>query len=285
MTAWNKVYGTVTEEGKRFAGLLEKPEQVQARVLKRIMYNNRHTEFGRRYQFSTIESVGQYQAGVPRHRYEDLADDIGRMVNGEHGVLCAEQVIAFEQTGGSSAGPKMIPYTAAALEAFRLALYPWLYDLLGHRPGIMNGTAYWSISPALRRAGCTATGIQIGLANDAEYFGVRLAAEIGKLLAVPPAVGTMHEYAGWQYLTLRYLLAAEDLTLISVWSPTFLLDLIDALHEQYEQLADDIARGAISIHLEEDARQMHPLLQKRAPGRAAEVLAACRGATVATGRL
>ncbi len=285
MTAWDKVSGAVVEEGDRFFRLLDKPGQVQARVLKRIVHNNRHTEFGRRHHFSSIESVEQYQHGVPLQHYEDQAVDIDRMASGEHRILCAEPVIAFEQTGGSSSGPKLIPYTATALNAFQQALYPWLYDLLSHRPGIRQGAAYWSISPALRRPATTAAGIRIGLANDAEYFGASLAAEIGKLLAVPPVVGSMRDYASWQYLTLRYLLAAENLTLISVWSPTFLLDLIAALQLQYEQLANDISRGVISIHLDEDAKNRHPLLLQRAPQRAAEVVAACGGSSVDSARL
>jgi len=285
MTAWDKVYGAVVEEGDRFFRLLENPDQAQARILKQIVHNNRHSEFGRRHGFSAIQSVGQYQDGVPLQRFEDQLVDIERMANGEHGIRCAEPVIAFEQTGGSSSGPKLIPYTAAALNAFQQALYPWLYDLLSHRPGIRQGAAYWSISPALRKPTSTAAGIRIGLANDAEYFGASLAAEIGKLLAVPPVVGSMRDHAGWQYLTLRYLLAAENLTLISVWSPTFLLDLIAALQQHYEQLADDISRGVISIRLDADAKTRHPLLLQRAPQRATDLVAACRGATVDTGRL
>ncbi len=286
MTAWDRVYGAVAEEGEQFFRLLDRPGPRQARVLKQILHNNRHTEFGRRYRFDAVQSVEQYQATVPLQRYEDQALDIDRMANGEQAILCADPVIAFERTGGSSGGPKLVPYTAAALNAFRRALYPWLYDLLRHRPGIMQGAAYWSISPALRRPAATAAGIRIGLANDAEYFGTRLATDIGKTLAVPPLVGAVQDYAGWQYLTLRYLLAAEDLALISVWSPTFLLDLIDALHQHHERLAEDIAAGTVRIDLDADERNAIPRLPlQAAPKRAAELLAACRGSTVDTGRL
>jgi hypothetical protein len=95
----------------------------------------------------------------------------------------------------------------------------------------------------------------------------------------------VQDHARWQYLTLRYLLAAENLSLISVWSPTFLLDLIAALQLQYEQLADDIGRGAISIELTGDGRGEHRLLLEPAPQRAAQVVAACRGSAVDTARL
>jgi hypothetical protein len=285
MTAWQSVHRAVSEEGKGFFRRLDRPDQAQARVLRQILRSNRHSEFGRRYHFDAITSVDQYQASVPRQQYEQQAPDIARMAEGEHGILCAEAVTVFEQTGGSSSGRKLIPYTEAALHAFQQALYPWLYDLLSHRPGIGQGVAYWSISPAMRQPGTTAAGIRIGLANDAEYFGARLAADIGKLLAVPPSVGTVQDHACWQYLTLRYLLAAENLSLISVWSPTFLLDLIAALQLHCEQLADDISRGDISIDLTAGGKDQHPLLLQAAPHRAAQVAAACRGSAVDTTRL
>ena len=285
MSAWQSVHGAVINEGEGFFRRLDKPDRVQARALRQILHSNRHSEFGRRYHFNRITSVDQYQASVPRQRYEQQALDIARMAKGEHGILCTEAVTVFEQTGGSRTGRKLIPYTDAALRSFQQALYPWLYDLLRHRPGIKQGVAYWSISPALRQPGTTAAGIRIGLANDAEYFGARLAADIGKLLAVSPAVGTVRDHARWQYLTLRYLMAAENLSLISVWSPTFLLDLIAALQLQYEQLADDISRGDISIDLTGGQQDEHPLLLQAAPQRAAEVVAACRGSSVDTARL
>ena len=153
----------------------------------------------------------------------------------------------FEETSGSTSAPRLVPYTRAGLAAFQRALHPWLDSLLQARPGIARGRAYWSISPAAREPRVTSGGIPLGMANDAMYFGTALAGALTGLLAVPPDVGHVERIDAWQYLTLRHLLDADDLTLVSVWSPTFFLELLRALRKHREQLCADIAAGVASM--------------------------------------
>jgi hypothetical protein len=195
---------------------------------------------------------------VPVVRYDDLRESIGRMERGEPNVLVAETPIAFEETGGSAAGPKLIPYTAGLLEAFRRALLPWLDDLANAYPSISIGRAYWSISPTGRSARKTAGGLPIGLWNDAAYFGEALAPLVLETLAVPPEVGAIEDLGRWREATCRYLDACEDLALISVWSPTFLFDFLDNL------AAKPIA--VVSCWDQASSRPYAGLLRKRLPG-------------------
>jgi hypothetical protein len=50
----------------------------------------------------------------------------------------------------------------------------------------------------------------------------------------------------FRYCTLLSLLAADDLALISVWSPTFLTALLARLEEWQERLCHDLRRGSMS---------------------------------------
>ncbi|MGH9659769.1 MAG: hypothetical protein ACRD96_14565, partial [Bryobacteraceae bacterium] len=72
----------------------------------------------------------------------------------------------------------------------------------------------------------TPEGVPIGLENDAAYFGESLAEAIAGVLAVPPSVAAATAIDAWRAATLACLRQAADLTLISVWSPTFLLELV-----------------------------------------------------------
>ena len=65
--------------------------------------------------------------------------------------------------------------------------------------------------------------------SDASYFGAELATAIAATLSVPPAVGRVRDIEMWRRLTACYLLADANLRLISVWSPTFLLALLEFL--------------------------------------------------------
>lgn len=162
---------------------------------------------------------------MPVVRYEGIAEDIARIAAGETGVLVPGRPRAFEETGGSTAGPKLIPYTEGLLEAFRGALLVWLDDIASAHPAIASGSAYWAISPAARAASTTVGGIPVGLGGDAAYFGAELAPQVLETLAVPPEVGEIRDHERWRAKTCRHLAACRDLALVSVWSPTFLLGL------------------------------------------------------------
>ena len=164
---------------------------------------------------------------VPVVRYEDLAGPIARMAAGEPDVLVSGAVVAFEETGGSTAGPKLIAYNEALLQAFRRALLAWLDDLASTHPAVAAGSAYWSISPAARLPRTTAGGIPVGLGGDAAYFGADLAPLVLETLAVPPETGADGDIGRWRTATCEHLAACRDLALISVWSPTFLLGLAE----------------------------------------------------------
>jgi hypothetical protein len=80
-------------------------------------------------------------------------------------------------------------------------------------------------------------GIPIGLQSDAAYLGAELADDFMGLLAVPPELGRIADVSQWRLETLAALVARRDLAFVSVWSPTFFLDLVDAI----EPMADAVA--------------------------------------------
>ena len=222
-------------------------ELLQKKLLKEIINKNKNTIFGQKYKFDRIKDYRDFCELVPVCSYEDLAPYIQQIIEGKTGVLSAEAIVAWEMTGGSTKGAKLIPYTNSGLLAFQRSLFPWLADLLQKRSRITNGSTYWSISPVTRQASQTKGGIPIGLANDAVYFGEDLKEEIIKLLAVPPEIALIKNIDEWRYLTTLFLLAAEDLSLISVWSPTFLLQLVKEIIAQKELLVADINNGKYNL--------------------------------------
>jgi len=158
-------------------------------------------------------------------------------------VLVSDPVVAFEETGGSSGGSKLVPYTDAALDGFRRALMPWLDDLYTRFPSLDDGSAYWSISPACREPRLTGAGVPIGLPGDAAYFGADLAGALIATLCVPPGAGALRDVDAWRHFTACHLLADASLALISVWSPSFLLMLLRHAQADVDRISNCIARG------------------------------------------
>ena len=278
--SWSNIHKYVNGQAAGFSHMLRQVEEIQKSYLKDLLDFNKNTEFGIVHKFSWIRSIDDFQKEIPVQTYSDVKNDIQRMMREEDNILCSEPVMSFERTGGSGGGNKFIPYTYLSIKSFQSALYPWLDDLLTKRPGITRGSLYWSISPSIKDELYASKKKSEKLTNDAHYFGSILAKEFLKLIVTPESISNLYDYKAWQYFTLRYLLAADDLTFISVWSPTFLIDLMEYLHENYEQLSSDINRGEISINNNEYNKDEHSLLLEPNPLRASVVLQACSGGDI-----
>jgi hypothetical protein len=240
MSGWAAITGAARAERARLDHAGRDLPRSQAALLRKILADNAGSAFGRNHRFDDIDTVERFRAQVPVRDYEGLRPFIERVAAGQAGVLTSAPVIAFEETGGSTSGRKLVPYTQASLAAFRAAVLPWLADLADERPGTFAGRAYVALSPVARDASATAGGIPIGLPSEGAYLGADLAYAFAAVLAVPVEVAKLHDVDHWRFLTLRHLLAAADLTFISVWSPTFLIGLVEALPALAEPLLRSI---------------------------------------------
>lgn len=240
MSGWHSLLDAATAPARELAAALADPAACQQRLLQTILAANAQTHFGRRHGFARIRTIEDYRKAVPVRSYADHAAWIDRMAAGESDLLTAADVIAFEETSGSDAQAKLIALTAPGLAAYRAAILPWLHDLATRRPGITGGRSYVAISPATRQMKATTGGLSVGLMSDAAYLGDDLAAAFASLLAVPPEVARMEKFDEWQVRTLAHLVAADDLTFVSVWSPTFFLELIAALPRHADVVASRI---------------------------------------------
>jgi hypothetical protein len=121
----------------------------------------------------------------------------------------------------------------------------WIGNLFWEIPHIRSGLAYWSISPAGQELPPTPSGIRVGFDDDTAYLGFveRWMAE--RVLAVPNSVAKKLDIDRFRYLTLLYLLRTEDLSLISIWSPTYLSALLDQLPTLGDSLLRDIHDGTL----------------------------------------
>ena len=218
----------------------------QEHLLLRLLARNAETEYGRRYGFAGIRSLPEYQERVPLTTYDDYQDAVERIGAGERAVLTADPVRLLEPTSGSTAATKLIPYTAALKAEFQRGIAPWIVDLYRREPRLLAGRAYWSVTPVARRGERTPGGIPVGFEEDAEYFGALQRALIQSVMAVPGLVRLIDDVDTFRYVTLLFLLRSRDLALISVWSPTFLLLLVERLPAWWPQLAADLAAGALS---------------------------------------
>lgn len=215
-------------------------EATQAAVLREILDANAGSEFGRLHGFAAIRSAAQFQRRVPLADHEEFREKIERIGAGERGVLTGEPVILLEPTSGSSAAVKLIPYTSSLRAQFQRGIDAWLGDLLRAYPAVRRGRAYWSISPALGIERKSSGGVPVGFDDDTAYLGTVERLAIKRLLAVPPELAKTKDLEQFRYQTLCHLLAAQDLALISIWSPTFLTALLSVLERRSADVCRDL---------------------------------------------
>jgi len=215
-----------SREHARFGAALHRVEETQRQYLLNLLQRNAPTQFGEAYQFSRITSVAEYQQRVPLNPYEAYAPYIEAIARGEDTVLTADSVRLFQPTSGSTSGTKLIPWTRAAAKEFRRGIDPWLASLYRRQPALLEGTAYWSISPPITPLRIHGR-LRVGFDQDAEYLGF-LGQKLFPLVnSVPADVAHCGDVTEFRTRTLLALLADEDLCLVSVWSPTFLTTILE----------------------------------------------------------
>lgn len=227
---------------KRFAAVTSVRE-VQEERLKEILSKNKETAYGVKYGFGDIDSIKAYQESVPLSDYETYRPLIEQLSQKEESLLTMEKIITFEPTSGSTKAAKLIPYTQSLKDEFQKGIKPWIYDLYTSYPEIRWGKSYWSITPATGGKKYTKSGIPVGFEEDSDYFGRLEKYLMDRVFARPRDIGKETDMERFYFRTVAELLRTRELTLISVWNPTYLLLLLDYLDEHKERLLDEINRS------------------------------------------
>lgn len=275
-TAW---LAASAREALAFRRATSQVAVAQGQLLQTMIRANRQTEFGERWRFDTIASPRAFQERVPLTTYDDYAAAIERLGAGELNLLTRERVERLTPTSGTTSGAKLIPYTASLRRQFQRGVAAWMFDLLRGRPALRRGRAYWSISPAMGPPRQSSGGIPVGFAEDAAYLGMVERFVLERLLVTPGAVAAIPDIEAFRYCTLWSLLRAADLTLISVWSPTFLTALLLPFERWLDRLCADIRAGTLTPPTPLPNGVAGPLLERVQPDcRRADQLASIRRA-------
>lgn len=239
---------SLVPEARHFRRALRDPAATQRALLLRRLADNARSSYGRAHGFARIGSVADFQRRVPVVRYDALAPYIARIAAGEDNVLSAAPVRLMERSGGSTGtATKLIPYTESLLADFARATNPWLADLYRRFPKMVGRPAYWSLSPVAQGDKQTAGGVKIGIEDDTAYFGPVRRFVIARSLAVPGAVARAPDFGTWRLETLVHLVGCERLGFISVWSPTFLVVLMEALVAAPDAVLGRLPKGRARV--------------------------------------
>ena len=101
----------------RITAMMQQPGAVQQNVFHQLIRAGRRTEWGKKYDYKSIQTVCDFQQRVPVSSYEDLFPYIKRVMNGESKVLWPSPVRWFAKSSGTTnARSKFIPVTTESLD-------------------------------------------------------------------------------------------------------------------------------------------------------------------------
>ena len=249
------------------------PMRVNTELLMRILNENKDTEYGKKYGFSDIHSIKEYQEKVPVTRYDDYAPFITRMVKkGEQNILCASPITHYNKSSGTMGVPKYIPMSEESMQQYNM------YNGSGPLGVLSNACGTdWVNGRTIRLAESTAEEVYLPCGASYGALSQKMTRQYRDKLkymytspdeALFPKPGT-----DTKYLHARYALTDENATSFLTAFYSYLIELLRYIENNWEMLVKDIEEGTIdeSVLLPEDVRnkllgEIEPM-----PERAAEL--------------
>lgn len=153
--------------------------------------------------------------------------------------------IQFVPSSGSTQKIKWIPYTQNFKKELWRATAPWIYDLYKRYPEIKRGTHFWSLSwlpEDMRKDYQT---------NDLDFFVGLEKVFLSNVMTMPASVAYAETLENSMREALVSLLT-KKVTLISVWSPTFLLELLNYLMHNKNIFIKHVNENSKKFFIESD---------------------------------
>lgn len=118
MTIFNSVFTWFMKKRIHQIELFMKyPNEVQEEWFEQLISMAESTEWGRKYQYKSIENLTQFKERVPIQNYDTLKPYIERMLKGEKNVLWPSEIRWFAKSSGTTNDrSKFIPVSEEALE-------------------------------------------------------------------------------------------------------------------------------------------------------------------------
>ena len=219
-----------------------KIRETQVKILLEILKTNKNTEYLKTFETGSQilnaenekELIEKFQNKIPIVNYEDIKEFVEKEKSGENNVLLSDKIKLFELTSGSTSDVKYIPYTEKFLKSYMNGVFSWIYNLYQNNKRLFLGSSYWSVSPILKREAVTSGGIRVGIEDDTSYFDKVSAFFLNKLFTVPKEIKNIQNMEDFLLITAVFLLLSENLAMISVWSPSFLMILLDFIEKNHK---------------------------------------------------
>ncbi|TRY64752.1 hypothetical protein DNTS_017802 [Danionella cerebrum] len=261
--------------GKRQRYKMEKGTQdihrVQEETLLQRLRKNSDTDYGKRYQFSSIKDTKSFREQHPITNYVHYEKFVERVAKGEQKVLISEKPLILAMTSGTSGSSRMLLSTKDTNKDFFLQGVTVCVDAMRQAfPATesLQKTLKFFYSPLFRQS---EAGIPIGPNSSTPASSKHML----HLYTTPAPVYQVLNERDALYLHLLFGLKDKNLGILESNFCSTIFYALRALEEHWKDLVMDVEVGMISsaLSLDADVRSALEKRMKPDPERAAELTA------------
>ncbi|MDD5679884.1 MAG: GH3 auxin-responsive promoter family protein [Candidatus Omnitrophica bacterium] len=244
---------TLAPKARIFERSTENPVKTQKKVLFEYLSRNRNTEYGKKYGFSGIRTISDYQKLVPMSDCDILHPYLTRMTKGEPNILTYDKPVFFGVTSGTTAKPKLIPVTKYSKSRKMEVMNLWGYYAWRDHPKALAGKILAVISSEIE--GFTESKLPYGAESGHAYKNLMYVFK--NFYALPYQVFDIMDYEARYYCILRIAME-QNITSLDTLNPSTLIILCEKIKGWKEKIIEDIEKGALNknINLPENIRKI-----------------------------
>lgn len=215
------------------------PGETQKKLLRRILSENRATEYGRVHGFDAISSYEEFARSVPVVSYEALRPYIDEQMRTGEPALTAVAPLMYARTSGTTGEPKYVPLVQEELRGQKRHTALLTYRQYAFDRRAFSGRLW--VMAAAAEEGRLENGVPWGSASGFLY--ANMAHAIAAKYVIPPEIFAIPDNELKYRAVLRLALAERSITYLSTANPTTLTRLCSLANEYGPELANDIEGG------------------------------------------
>ncbi len=219
--------------------------QCQRDFLREVLDAGKDTLFGKKYQFSGIGSIRDYQAAVPITGYEDYRTYI------EQGISTGNTCSYYSVSSGNTGKAKQIPVSQEATRAYETFACDAIYGMIneyyaGQSPEQIHGKIFQTGEFRKREV----HGLPAGIRSSAVYLAMLERGEFPfENYTSPGEVLFPDDRQDLIYAKARFALSDKHVTGIHSVFVHRIVNVFEYIEKNWDTLLDDIEHGSINEEL------------------------------------
>ena len=218
----------------RLEDITYNPMRSQEEFVMRMMRENARTEYGRAHNFKGIRSIEEFRNALPLTTYDDYADCISRIANGEKNVLTAYLTESMSLLDGI----KLLPQSRWSVQASYDYSFCAAFYLAGNHGFLNDGMTLNLINGSAERL---PSGLYVR--NMLSHLLVKREAGNVQANVIPLDIASAAHHTDILYLQALYALSQQDLALAICEHYDDMVELLRYVEKHWPRLAEYIDKG------------------------------------------